>query len=217
MTIRSALLAGVIGPVIFVAVFLVGGATRNGYDPLRLAVSYLSLGDGGSIQVASFVVSGLLIIWFAVGLRRLLGDADAGGATSVPVAVGTAGTGLAIAGLFPTVPAFGFPPGTPDGFPANPPTLAYLHLLGAILFFGGMAAACLAFARAARSHGSATWAAYSIVSAVVVVAMFAASSADPKGHPFVPDVAGLLQRLSIVAGLAWMVLLAVRLLRRAEV
>ena len=39
--------AGVIGPALFIIVFLVEGAVRSGYDPVRMQVSYLSLGDAG--------------------------------------------------------------------------------------------------------------------------------------------------------------------------
>ena len=64
------LLCGVLGPVIFVASFLVQGAVRSGYDALRHPVSSLSLGSAGWVQMATFWVTGLLIAAYAVGLRR---------------------------------------------------------------------------------------------------------------------------------------------------
>ena len=113
--------AGVVGPVLFVAVFLVEGAIRPGYDPVRLQVSYLSLGERGAIQVASFLVTGVLLGAFAIGLRRRLSAAGGRGARGVPIAVGALSLGLLIAGVFSTAPAFGYPPGTPDGFPTSVP------------------------------------------------------------------------------------------------
>ena len=143
---------GVVGPIGFVVVFLVEGAVRSGYDPVRLAVSYLSLGDGGWVQVATFLVTGILVLGFAVGVRRaLLGGL---GATGVPVAIALAGAGLVIAGVFSTMPAFGYPPGTPDGFPSDIPATAYLHVMGALLFFGGLVAAPLLLARRLRADGA---------------------------------------------------------------
>ena len=211
---RTLLWGGVIGPVLFVVVFVVDGALRSGYDPLRHQVSYLSLGDGGWVQVASFFATGLLILGFAVGLPGVL---DAGvGAVGAPVAVGVAAAGLLIAGAFATVPAFGFPPGTPEGFPTDIPPSAYLHVLGAFAFFGGMAAACFVMGRRFRATGETAWAACSFASAVAVLVFLGASSADPSGQPFVPALAGLLQRLSIVTGLGWMAILAGSLLRRPE-
>ena len=200
--------AGIVGPVLFVAVFLVEGAIRAGYDPVRLQVSYLSLGDRGAIQVASFLVTGALLGAFAVGLRRRLTALGGRGATGVPVAMGAISLGLLIAGVFSTAPAFGYPPGTPDGFPAVLPATAYLHVIGALLFFGGMIAAPLLMARRFRAQGETAWVAYSLVTAVVVFVAQAASSADPSGQPYLPATVGLLQRLSIIAGLAWIAALA---------
>lgn len=199
--------AGIAGPVLFVAVFLVEGALRPGYDPMRLQVSYLSLGERGPIQVLSFLITAGLIGVFAVGLRRALsagGPAARGG----PIAVGAIALGLLIAGTFSTVPAFGYPPGTPDAFPTDIPPNAYLHVGGALLFFGGMIAAPLLVARRFRALGRTGWAWSSILVAIAVGAAFAASSADSSGRPFVPAAAGLLQRISIVAGLGWVAALA---------
>ncbi|HLO35951.1 MAG TPA: DUF998 domain-containing protein [Candidatus Deferrimicrobium sp.] len=204
---------GVLGPLLFVAVFVIDGAMRAGYDPLRHQVSYLSLGEGGWVQVASFLATGALVLAFAIGLRRALGDGP--GAVGAPVSIAVVGAGLLVAGAFPTVPAFGFPPGTPDAFPTDIPATAYLHVVGAILFFGGMVGAALLMARQFRAAGEAAWTTFSIASAVAVVVFFAASSADPSGRPFVPALAGLLQRLSIVAGLGWIAALAVSSLRRS--
>jgi hypothetical protein len=203
---------GVVGAAGFVVVFLVEGAVRDGYDPVRLAVSYLSLDEGGWIQVATFLVAGALVIGLAAGVRRMLRGGV--GATGVPVAIALAGAGLVIAGLFSTMPAFGYPPGTPGGFPTDIPATAYLHVAGALCLFGGCVAAPLLMARRLRADGAAGAAAASVATAVVVLLFFGASSADASGEPFFPAVAGLLQRVSIVAGLGWLGWLALWLLRR---
>ena len=67
---KSLLACGVIGGPLFVATFLVEGATRADYDPLRHPVSSLALGDLGWTQDANFIVAGLLTLAFAAGLRR---------------------------------------------------------------------------------------------------------------------------------------------------
>ncbi len=65
------LLCGVIGPLLFILVFLIEGATRPGYSAWRTQVSYLALSTQGWEQIANFIICGALVIAFAVGLRRI--------------------------------------------------------------------------------------------------------------------------------------------------
>ena len=210
-TTRWLFLAGVAGPLLFVLVFLVEGALRPGYDPATTFVSQLSLGDRGWIQIASLLVSGALILAFAVGLRRAL---DSGpGSRWGPVMVAVVGLGLVIAGIFPTDPAQGYPPGTPPG-----PTSSYswrggIHLVGALFVFGGLPIAAFVFARRFRAIGDGAWAIYSLVTGVAMPAVFVAASAGANGSAGLAGVAGWLQRASIVIGFAWIALLAVPQLR----
>jgi len=208
---RTALWAGIAGPVLFIVVFLVEGVIREGYDPVRLQVSYLSLGEGGWVQVLSFLVSGALILVFAGALRGVLEGGP--GAVTGTLGVALAGAGLVIAGVFSTMPAFGWPPGTPDGFPSDIPPTGYLHVLGALCFFGGMILAPAALARRFWRERSVGWTVYCLATAVVVFVFQGAASSDPSGHPLYPDAVGLFQRIAIVAGLAWIALLAARCLR----
>lgn len=62
---------GVVGAVLFVAVFLVEGALRPGYDPISQPVSALALGERGWIQGANFVITGLLMAGCGMGLWRV--------------------------------------------------------------------------------------------------------------------------------------------------
>jgi hypothetical protein len=71
-TTRALLTGGIVGPALFVVVFVVAGATRADYDPMRQFVSLLMLSDGGWVLVVSFVITGLLILGAAVGFRRVL-------------------------------------------------------------------------------------------------------------------------------------------------
>ncbi len=57
--------SGMIGPTLFVAVFLVEGWIRPGYNPLSEYVSALSLGGRGWIQIANFVIFGVLLFGFS--------------------------------------------------------------------------------------------------------------------------------------------------------
>ena len=135
----AGLWAGVIAPILFTGVYLVAGATRAGYDPLRHQVSLLSLGDGGWVMIATFLGSGALVIAFAIALRIRLHDGR--GAIAGPVAIGLAGAGLELAGLFSTQPLFGYPPGTPEGMATDVSPASLAHVLGAVLLVFGLIAA----------------------------------------------------------------------------
>lgn len=55
---KMLLTCGIIASILFVATFLIDGATRTGYDPLYHSVSSLSLGERGWLQIGNFIVTG---------------------------------------------------------------------------------------------------------------------------------------------------------------
>ena len=202
---RPWLWAGVAGPILFFAVFTVLGATRTGYDPVRHFVSLLSLGEGGWIQVVNFVVSGLLIVGFGAALRRRWTSGR--GATWGPRLVMAVGLGLIVSGVFSGDPALGYPPGTPDGLPANASWHAGIHYLGALMVFVGLATASLIAAARERASGRGGLAAYSLISGLVTLAGWLAPFAL-AGAGGVVTTSGLWQRIAIVAGWQWLVVVA---------
>ena len=208
---RWLLRCGLIGPVLLVVAFILEGAIRPDYDPARVFVSQLSLGDQGWLQVANFVISGLLIVAFAVGLRRVIASGPA--SRWGPLVVGVVGLGLVISGIFVTDPALGYPPGTPPGLTTSPSGHGIVHLLGALFVFTSLPVACFIFARRFRAAGSRGWWFYSIASGGGMLAVFVAANAGANGAAGLGDVAGLLQRVSVAFGFAWIALLAARLVR----
>jgi Protein of unknown function (DUF998) len=155
---------GVLAGSLFMVVALAQAFTRPGFDLRRHAISMLSLGDLGWIQVTDFVVSGALFIALAVGIRRVLHPGQAG--TWGPLLVGSFGTGLAIAGLFSTDPALGFPPGAPAGMPSTMSWHAMLHSLGFFVAFTSLTAACFVLVRGFASRGQRRWAVASAATGV---------------------------------------------------
>jgi len=73
---RALLACGAIGAPLFVVVFLIEGAVpairSAGYSPLRHPVSGFAIGEFGWIQTVNFLVIGVLLLAFAVGLRAAL-------------------------------------------------------------------------------------------------------------------------------------------------
>jgi len=71
-TRRGLLRCGATAGPLFVGVFLIEGAKRADYKPLRHSVSTLSLGRRGWVQVANFATAGMLYLAGAAGLSRSL-------------------------------------------------------------------------------------------------------------------------------------------------
>src|SRR5215218_9157956 len=69
---RALVGCGIVAGPVFVVVALVQVLLRPRFDLRRHALSLLSLGDLGWVQIANFVVTGLLTMAFAVGMWRVL-------------------------------------------------------------------------------------------------------------------------------------------------
>jgi hypothetical protein len=209
------LLACGLAPALFVAVVLVEGAIRPGYDPLHHFGSELSLGSGGWMQVANFIVTGLLVLGFAAGMRRALGSGR--GSVAAPILTAVFGVTLIVAGIFPVDPKPGYPPGT-TGTTAATTVAGMIHDLNALPCFTALTAAVLVLAvRFAGEPGRRGWMRCSLAIALAVAVTFvlsgvlfsqaaAAGTLDASYH-------GLVQRFTITLGFGWLGVIALLLLR----
>jgi hypothetical membrane protein len=209
-TARGLLTCGAIAGPLFVLVFLVLGASRAGYDPLRHPVSSLEIGALGWTQRLNFLITGFLVVASSVGLRRAL--RSRGGSCWGPSLVALAGVGLFAAGLFVGDPLNGYPAGTPL-IPVHRTVQGGLHDLVSSLFFFGLPAACLVLGRRFRAWGQPAWARYSTGTAVAFILFFLLTALGLQQVGSLETIAGLLQRITIVIGLGWTSLLTVHVLR----
>ncbi|SRR6266566_9158944 len=69
---RALLICGLIAGPFYIVVGLIQAFTRPGFDITRHDLSLLANGDLGWIQIANLVVTGLLIVAFAFGVRQAL-------------------------------------------------------------------------------------------------------------------------------------------------
>ncbi|TDO31002.1 uncharacterized protein DUF998 [Kribbella sp. VKM Ac-2527] len=115
--------------------------TRDGFDLRVHPISQLSTGDLGWIQIATFVLTGLGVIAFAVAHHRLVRVGV--GRRLVPIFVAIFGVGLIVSGLFVMDPQNGFPVGTPDGPVPAMSWHSIVHAAAAAVAFTAMAAACV--------------------------------------------------------------------------
>jgi hypothetical protein len=200
---RALLACGVVAGPLFVAVGLLQMLTRDGFDPTRHPLSLLSLGDLGWVQIANFVVAGLLFAASAVGMRRVLHPGRVG--TWGPLLVGVYGLGLIMGGVFVADPALGFPPGTPDGIPDQLSWHGTLHAVAPVLASVALIAACLVFARRFAGLRRRGWSAFCLAVALIDLA-----PAPLSGHDLFVPVLGV----SAALGLGWVSAMAAKL--RAE-
>ncbi len=69
---RALLACGVVAGPLYVVVGLIQALTRDGFELGRHPLSLLSNGDLGWIQIINFLVTGLLTVACAVGMRWVL-------------------------------------------------------------------------------------------------------------------------------------------------
>jgi hypothetical membrane protein len=208
MALNLLLVGGVIGPLLFIVVFLAEGAMRPDYNPWRHYVSALSLGDRGWVQITNFIICGTLILGFAIGLKRVLQSGK--GSIWGPILLGAIGIGLIGSGIFVMDPDLGYPPGAPT----TQTLYGTIHLLLGAVVFSALPAVCFVLARRfAADPAWRGWTIYSLADGVLLIVLIiaqkvAALSTDPN------TPTGLLQRLAIIAGFVWISLLAFQLMRK---
>ena len=191
-----------VGPL-FVTVIVIEILTRTGFDLRRNGISQLSLGERGWIQIANFVIAGLLTVAFAIGARRVLRPGP--GATVAPLGIVGYGCGLVATGLFLVDPGVGFPPGTPEGFSemswhglvhAAAPPISFLLLVGV----------CGVFARRSAIRRQRGLAIYCLATGIAALALICWPGAGGS----------LRSAAAVLVTSVWMTVVAGTLLRETE-
>lgn len=206
---RALLTCGIVAGPLYVVVVLLQILTRDGFDISRHTASMLSNGDQGWIQIATFAVSGLLFVAYAIGLRRMSGAATGQARPWGPRLVGVFGTGMVAAAVFSADPADGFPPGTPTGPPTSISWHGTVHFLVAAVAFLALVAACFVFARRFAVAGRRAWAVFSAVTGGLFLATWISIFALQGAR-----VANVAFALAIGLVLVWTALLAAHQLTR---
>ena len=192
---RILLTCGGIAALVFCGVSTYEMLTRPGFDIRRHAISMLSLGDRGWVMAATFVVSGLLTLLCAAGLRRVLP-----GGRWLPILIAAYGLGLILAGIFPAPASFGFPPGTPDDQQPVMTFSAIIHSIAFMLAFTSLTIACFVAAR--RLSGG--WAAVSLLAGIVMPLLVALGMANLIAP-------GIAFYLAAIVGWAWLAIVVMPL------
>lgn len=207
------LLACGLAPLLYITVMLLDGATRPGYDPIRRFASELSLGDRGWIQITNLVLTGLLLLGFALGLRRTLhaGKSSVAG----PALTAVFGLSLVVGGVAVADPFPGYPPGTTG--PDTPTLHGTIHDLNGMVCFLVVGVAAIVLGRwFAGDPGRRPWWWYSLATGVLTPVSWLVCGVLVALHEdgTLPDAPyGLVQRAGIILGFGYFSLLALKLLR----
>lgn len=198
--LKAAAVCGAGGPVLFAGVLVVLSFLEKdfmlalGWNPITAVThdwpSGLALGPLGPVMTTTFISSGLVLVFFALGLRRAFRAAPAGSAASILLAL----AGLAMSLLaFPTDPTNS----------RQPPTLhGRIHDAAFVALGVSLIASLVAFGfvfRSGKKWGAG--ATISWVTAGLIVPAFA--------------IKGITFYFFLAASLAWCEMAALRLLRRA--
>src|SRR5262249_30439585 len=197
-------IAGIAGPLLFVAVFTIEGWLRPDYDARRMYLSELALGPRGLVQIATLVTAGVLTILFARGVATEFPAARGGVRAVYLVGIGFVGGG---------------------GFVMDPLTTSFgerhwhgiLHGVFGVLIIYGVSIAPLRFPREfRRGPPRPPFGPWGIAAAAATILLAFAL-------PFVVELqrtgrtrnlpGGVIQRTHHIVYLAWQVAVATRLLR----
>ena len=196
-TTKRLLACGAVGGPLFATVGLAQALTRPGFDLSKQALSLLSLGSAGWIQIANFLVSGALALAFAKGARRALRDAPGG--RWLPRLLSVYGAGLIVGGIFHPDAGDGFPPGTASGQSVVRTWHGALHMTAGTLAFLALMASCFVVARTFARGGRAALARTSRGVGIGFLVCLMASAA-PGGS--------LILFVGVTAAMIWMAVVA---------
>jgi hypothetical membrane protein len=207
---RIAAWAGMIGPALFVAIFTIEGWLRPGYQPLKMYVSELSLGPRGWIQIANFIILGILLLAFARGVAAEFrtGKASRGG----PILLTIIAILFLVSGPLLMDPA---------GTPLNQVTVhGTIHGLAGGIVFLLMPISCFVFLR--RFQADPSWRSLrwpTLVLGIIIAAavvLLTILSKPPEIQRIPVDWLGLVQRAIIVPFMLWVFIFALALKRTKQ-
>lgn len=200
---RRLLVGGAVAGPLFVTTAASQVLTRDGFDLSRHFLSQLSLGAGGWVQIANFVLTGVLVLGLAVGMRQIIGGQRGG--TWAPRLVGAFGVGLVVGGVFLTDPANGFPLGA--AAPLAPSWHAIVHDVGPALALDGLSVATFVLARRFAAVRARGWAGGSIATGIVLLGLLS--------NPTVPYFSAWLA-VGVTLAFGYTSALAIRMVREHD-
>lgn len=178
---------GIAGSLVFITTYLLFGFTTPHFDTLRNTISSLELVKNGWLQRANFILFGIFIIFFTIGLSKEL--IKSYNAILIIIFQFCVALGLIGDGIFVYEP---------------------MHTTCDIITFNSGLLVMLLFTwQFYKSSDWKGWIVYSIFSALLMMAFLAAFGIANKNH----GLAGLYERLAVLPRSIWSILLISKLLQ----
>jgi len=194
--------AGIAAMVIFTVVAVVHSLLRSDHSLVSDPISALATGPSGWVQDVNFVICGMLLIAYPIGLH--LGVRPSRWGMVGPALLVLSAIGVVLAGFFPAVDASGAFSNDQVG-----------HTVASFMAFLGTGIGLIVMSR--RLAGEPSWrdlAAYTLATAIAIVVLFFGfgALAELPGAPLQPWM-GLFQWVMVALWFTCTIVLSLRLLR----
>lgn len=189
--------AGVIGSVLFVIVFIIEGWLRQNYDSFKMYISELALGPRGWIQIANFVIFGILLLIFTLSLVDKFKEVK--GSKIGPVLIAIIGINFIIAGIFVIDPS------------AEKSLHGIIHSISSTLIFFLAAVSCFIFFHLFQEDSrwrNLSW--WTLITGIAIIVLIVLMEIDGTLLGTWP---GLTQRIAATIGLLWIFTFALKVLK----
>jgi hypothetical protein len=198
------MVCGIIAGPIYIAATAIQALTRDGFDRSHHRYNLLTTGDLGWIHRVNYVIAGVLVLLFAVGVAQMLRQGSARWAAPL---LGLYGLAYITSGLFPADPVVGFPPGT---LSESTTWHGVAQMASRSVSSAALIAASVVIARWFSTQGLRRWAWFSLLAVPISLGAFAlvgAAGADTSTKYAAFLVPG-------ISMWVWVTALAVHLYRR---
>jgi hypothetical protein len=196
--LRRRLWAGLIAGALSFALTTIQGIYREGFDPWQQAVSALSLGPHGWLQMINLVAFGAIVLTTVLPWKRVLSGAR--GETIYPICTALIGAGFIGVGIIRQDPAPGYDPQGLGLLGPTIPGLVHITIAG-IAALSSVIGLLVMGARLAGDPAWRGWALYSRLAAVLVIGcivVYGVWSVKPTGF------AGTFERAAMIVPMLWM-------------
>jgi hypothetical protein len=178
---------GILGPLFFLIVYFTFGSVSPDFDMLRQPVGDLQLINYGWIQSANFILFGIFVFAYAVGLRMELESGF--GCNAIPAAHMCIALGAIMLGIFVKKP---------------------VHIYASIFVVASIVVSLFLFAR--RFKGDPRWKGWTVATSLCAVAVIALAVLYWHANHTKSNFSGVFERMLVAIRSIWTLVFILKLL-----